>query len=118
MGICAPVGVPISTRRNSSTLSLKSRLYRTFTGYRSRPSTFSATISPPIYGNLRAGGRANQHAPQFLDVVPKVAVIPDIHRIPLAALDVFSDHFAADLWESARRWACQSARAAIPRRCP
>jgi len=31
IGICAPEGVPINTRRNSSTLSLKSRLYRTFT---------------------------------------------------------------------------------------
>jgi hypothetical protein len=27
---------------------------------------------------------------QFIDVVPKDAAIPDIHWIPLAALDVFS----------------------------
>src|SRR5229473_4477090 len=47
-------------------------------------------------GNLRARGCANQNAPQFLDVVPEVAAIPDIHGVPLAALDVFSDHFAAD----------------------
>src|SRR5713101_8461948 len=47
-------------------------------------------------GNLCARGRANQNAPQFLNVVPEVAAIPDIHWIPLAALDVLRDHFAAD----------------------
>src|SRR5580704_17665847 len=46
--------------------------------------------------NLRSGGSANQDAPQFLDVVPEVAVITDIHGIPLAALDVLGDHFASD----------------------
>jgi hypothetical protein len=45
---------------------------------------------------LCARGRANQDAPQFLDVVPEVAAVPHIHWIPLATLDVFSDHFAAD----------------------
>src|SRR6266853_2895027 len=46
--------------------------------------------------NLCARGRANQDAPQFFDVVPEVAVITDIHWIPLAALDILGDHFAAD----------------------
>ena len=46
--------------------------------------------------NLGTRGRANQDAPQFLDVVPEVAVVPDIHWIPLATLDVLGDHFAAD----------------------
>jgi hypothetical protein len=46
--------------------------------------------------NLRARRRANQHPAQLFHVVPKVAVVPDIHRIPLAALYVFSDHLAAD----------------------
>src|SRR5260370_9451802 len=46
--------------------------------------------------NLCARGRANQDAPQFLDVVPEVPAVPDIHWIPLAALDILGDHFAAD----------------------
>ena len=46
--------------------------------------------------NLCARGRANQDAPQFLDVVPEVTAVPDIHWIPLAALDILGDHFAAD----------------------
>src|SRR6266436_2092923 len=46
--------------------------------------------------NLRAGWRADQDAPQLLDVVSEVAAVPDIHWIALAALDVFRDHFAAD----------------------
>ncbi len=46
--------------------------------------------------NLRAGWRANQDAPQLLDVVSEVTAVPDIHGIALAALDILGDHFAAD----------------------
>ncbi len=46
--------------------------------------------------NLCARGCANQDAPQFLDVVPEIAAIADIHGIPLAAFDVLGDHFATD----------------------
>src|SRR6266850_746508 len=47
-------------------------------------------------GNLRAGRSGDEHAAQLLDIVAKIAVVPDVHRIPFAALDVFGDHFTAD----------------------
>src|SRR6266404_3870841 len=47
-------------------------------------------------GNLRAGRSGDEHAAQLLDIVAKIAVVPDVHRIPFAAFDVFGDHFTAD----------------------
>jgi len=46
--------------------------------------------------NLRAGRSGDEHAAQLLDVVAKIAVVPDVDRIAFAALDVFRDHFTAD----------------------
>src|SRR5258706_15843823 len=47
-------------------------------------------------GNLRAGRSGDEHAAELLDVVAKIAVVPDVDRIAFAALDVFRDHFTAD----------------------
>src|SRR6516165_10831896 len=46
--------------------------------------------------NLGPGRCANQNSAQLIDIVPEVSVVADIDRIPLAALDIFRDHGAAD----------------------
>ena len=45
---------------------------------------------------MRARRCGDEHATQLFDVVAEIAVVADVHRVSLAAFNVFGDHSAAD----------------------